>query len=219
MLKAEQDQRVARMVELRTRMRTAFPYGLRSRTFADFRECDAARVVREWAEGFPARRPHGYRSLHICGDHGLGKTHLAAAAVNLILERWSVEDPHRDHLAPVLYVEALKLLARIRATFSQDAVETEEDVFESLRHAPLVVVDDVLKESLGEVLPRAHALRVYFRLVDERYSERLPLMLVSNANLLGERQPLGEATTSRLAEMTERHFVQVTGADRRWGGA
>lgn len=196
------------------------PYLLWGKTFATWKGKSAAvTTVRAWVDAFP-RTARGYPSLYLFGQNGVGKTHLAAACCNALIDRWD-GDTSSERLSPVRYITAPALLARVRATYRPDSAETEDAVYEDLSHAPLLVVDDVFKETAAagqdDALVSSHTQRVYFRLIDERYGQVLPVLLVSNTPLAKLETLLGRATASRIAEMTQHRFVQVAGPDHRRG--
>ncbi len=159
-------------------------------------------VVREcqkYADDFSLEDAHGYPSLWLFSEtNGLGKSHLANAVAHRIFQRWD-GDPGRAS-CPVRYETGPGLLVRIRATYDRgvSGLDTEERVYRSLRGVPLLILDDVGKET-----PSEHTRRVYFHLIDQRYQEDLPVMLCTNVP--GERLEdlLGPATADRLYEMTQ----------------
>jgi len=219
----EREEHDAALVALREdfRRQSGLPFRLWKKTFASWEgESQALNLVKAWAEGFRCSAARSYKSLYLYGrENGQGKTHLAAASCNLIIDQWE-GDVGQRRLSPVRYLSAPALLARVRASYRADAAETEEQVWDDLSHVPLLVVDDVLKETAAAGQDQAeassHTQRVYFRLVDSRYGEDLPLLLVSNTKLSELERVLGRATASRIAEMTGTSIVQVLGKDRRW---
>ena len=157
------------------------------------------RDCQQYADGFPLEAPHGYPSLWLFSEtNGLGKSHLANAVAHRLFQRWD-GDPGRAS-CPVRYETGPGLLVRIKATYDrgESGHETEEMVYRSLRGVPLLILDDVGKET-----PSEHTRRVYFHLIDQRYQEDLPVLLATNVP--GERLEtlLGPDTADRLFEMTQ----------------
>ena len=71
------------------------------------------------------------------GDHGVGKTHLAAAIANYQAERGY----------PAMFVVVPDLLDHLRAAFSPDSRVSFDQRFEEVRTTPLLVLDDLGTES------------------------------------------------------------------------
>jgi DNA replication protein DnaC len=205
--------------------KSELPWRLQKKTFADFiGRSRAQRAVREFAENFPLRDARGYGSIVLySGENGVGKSHLAAAAANFIIERWPIpQDPGERARRPVLYHTGPGLLLRIRATYNIRGEEelwreTELDVYNSLCGVPLLILDDVGKETTVKDIRRVseHTQKVYFHIIDDRYTAGLPVFICSNYTV-GELELLmGKATVSRLYEMTQGQIYEMKGTDYR----
>ncbi len=167
---------------------------------------------RAYAEEFPLEDAHGFRSLGLYSrTNGLGKTHLVAAMVNRIIERW--EGPPEE-VCPVRFETGPSLIMRIRGTYNirsgDQGHETEEEVYRDLNRVPLLIVDDAGKEA-----PSDHTRRVYFSLIDGRYSAGLPLVLVSNLRGVELESLIGAAAADRLAEMCNGPALTLSGKSYR----
>ncbi len=126
-----------------------------------------------------AEAPDGW--LVLCGASGCGKTHIAAAIVNRLLERG----------APTLFVVVPDLLDHLRATFRPDADMSYDELFERVRNAPVLVLDD-----LGTQAATVWAQEKLFQLVNHRFNTRLPTVVTTN--ILPEH--LGERLRTRLTD-------------------
>lgn len=150
---------------------------------------------RRRAEDFVRSWPPENPLLLMTGTLGNGKTHLAIGALRAAFELHSV----RGQFWP-----AVALLDRYRATFHDDtAVETVEEIDRQLRRLPLLVLDDLGTESGTPFVAER-----LFRLIDERYSEKQPLVVTSNVSF-GE---LPERVRSRMKSASVAYF---DGPDRR----
>ena len=102
------------------------------------------------------------------GDHGSGKTHLAAAIANYRLVQGYA----------VLFITAPDLLDHLRATFSPSSPVSYNRRFEELCAAPLLVLDD-----LGTHSATARAKEKLYQLFNYRYVARLPTVMTSSLTL------------------------------------
>jgi len=118
---------------------------------------DAYKLARRFAE-----EPEGW--LVLLGPNGCGKTHLAAAIGNYQLKKGK----------PVLFVFVPDFLDHLRSTFSPDSKVTYDDLFERVKKAPLLILDD-----LGEQSSTPWAQEKLYQLINYRYNARLPTVVTS----------------------------------------
>jgi DNA replication protein DnaC len=128
---------------------------------------DQARFQRcvDDAEAF-AQDPQGW--LVLVGASGCGKTHIAAAIANRCLERG----------VPALFVVVPDLLDHLRAAYKPDADVGYDQLFEQVRNAPVLILDD-----LGTHSATAWAQEKLFQIVNHRYNARLPTVVTTNVPL------------------------------------
>lgn len=107
-----------------------------------------------------AEKPEGW--LLLVGEHGCGKTHLAAAIANYRI----------NHGYPVVFKEVPDLLDHLRATYSPASSVTYDQLFEGVRKAPLLVLDD-----LGTESATAWAREKLHQLFNYRYAAKLPTVI------------------------------------------
>lgn len=203
------------------RRRCGLPRKYWHETFAAWEErgwprSRAFHQVRRWAQSFP-EIPAGYPSLILHSEMpGTGKTTLAACAINALINRWE-GDPDRPVL-PVLYETGPSLNIRVRATYNirpDEAPwrETEREMYRSLCWVDLLVLDDVGdpdKEPASD-----HTRRIYFHIIDKRYGDGLPVLLVTNSQGEGLEKIMGKYAVDRLAEMAGGQIIIVTGKTRK----
>ena len=82
-----------------------------------------------------AEEPHGW--LVLTGTYGCGKTHLAAAIANHQLAKRQT----------ALFVVVPDLLDHLRSTFNPQSPISYDKLFDQVRRAPLLVLDDLGTES------------------------------------------------------------------------
>ena len=118
-----------------------------------------------------ANSPQGW--LVLLGDYGTGKTHLAAAIAN-----------QRDLLGePTMFVLVPDLLDHLRATFNPDSSVRYDRLFDQVKSAPLLVLDD-----LGTQSATPWAREKLYQVLNHRYNAQLPTVITS-AQKLGEIDP------------------------------
>jgi len=114
-----------------------------------------------------AQEPQGW--LVFLGPSGRGKTHLAAAIGHAY---------QRIHNETPLFVFVPDLLDHLRATFRPESPVTYDQQFERLRNAPLLILDD-----LGRQSPTAWAREKLHQLIYHRYVTQRPTVITMSVVL------------------------------------
>ena len=136
---------------------------------------NAYHIALEYAED-----PYGW--LVLIGKVGCGKTHLAAAIANRLLARGSL----------VLFSTVSDLLDHLRATFVPTSNEVYDQLFQKMREAALLVLDD-----LGAQQSSPWANEKLFQLLNYRYNSRIPTIITTNNTGL---QGVEERIRSRMSD-------------------
>ena len=155
------------------------------------------RLAFEAARDF-ARQPRGW--LLLWGGYGCGKTHLAAAIANEVLARGE----------PVLFVVVPDLLDYLRSAFSPQSEERFDERFESVRSAPLLILDE-----LGVQSSTSWAQEKLYQIINHRYNTRLPTVITTNCTL----EDLDARIRSRLTDSDLCQIVGISSGDYRQAGA
>jgi DNA replication protein DnaC len=150
---------------------------------------DALKMAMNYAE-----RPEGWLLLE--GTYGCGKTHLAAAVGNARLQ----------YETAVLFITTPDLLDHLRSTYGADSESGYDEMFDRLRNAPMMILDD-----LGVENPSAWAQEKLFQLLNHRYSHQLPTVITTNADL----DMLDPRIRSRLLDDTIIHRIRISAPDYR----
>jgi DNA replication protein DnaC len=111
-----------------------------------------------------AENPKGW--LVLSGPSGCGKTHMAAAIANYRLKGGN----------PVFFVIVPDLLDHLRATYSPSSDVAYDELFERVRNAPLLVLDD-----LGTQSSTPWAEEKLFQILNHRFNAELPTVVTLNS--------------------------------------
>ncbi len=113
-----------------------------------------------------ARSPDGW--LVFQGANGCGKTHLAAAIVNY----------RYQNNKPALFIVVPDFLDHLRSSFSPDSKISYDQLFETVKSAPLLVLDD-----FGEQASTPWAQEKLYQVINQRYNARLPTVITTCCSL------------------------------------
>jgi DNA replication protein DnaC len=144
----------------------------------------ALSFVKGFAENFATMQEEG-SSLTLLGKPGTGKTHLACAVANCVL----------DTGRTVIYQQVIELVRAIRDTWRRESTESETSVVQRYRHVNLLILDEV-GISFGSEAEKTQL----FDILDGRYREMRPTLIVSNLSLKGLQECLGERIYDRLMQ-------------------
>jgi len=146
----------------------------------------ALRAAREFAQ-----EPWGW--LVLLGPSGCGKTHLAAAVANDRLRQ--------GH--PIFFVIVPDFLDHLRAAFSPEAEVGYDELFETVRNAPLLVLDD-----LGTHSATPWAEEKLFQILNHRFNAQLPTVVTADSIDRLPRRLQTRLKDERLAQLLELERTQ-----------
>ena len=149
-----------------------------------------------------AEDPAGW--LVLSGTYGCGKTHLAAAIAN--------QQTARGRATP-MFIVVPDLLDHLRATFSPTSASTLDRVFEQVRTAPLLILDD-----LGTESATPWAREKLFQLFNHRYAGRLPTVITTTNNLEA-LEKIEPRLASRMKDTSRCRFFGIIVPSYRGGQA
>lgn len=182
-------QALALKVKLQARLgQAAIPKRFIGRTFDNFDAITSAQqsalaVARRYAEQFDTHAEAG-TGLIFSGNVGTGKSHLAAAILQSQLERRGV-----------FYATCADLIRMVRETWRKGAAKSEREVLRFLAEIDLLAIDEVGVQYGTE--SEQHTL---FDVLDLRWREVKPTLLLTNQDAAGLKAYLGERTYDRLRD-------------------
>ncbi|CDQ12121.1 putative DNA replication protein DnaC [Acidithiobacillus ferrivorans] len=142
-------------------------------------------TCRDYAEHF-ARYAAAGSCMVFSGSHGTGKNHLATAIARTVLGMGR----------SVLQVTARGLITRIRETWGSKGGEwTESGILRAIAGADLLIIDEVGKQFGGDG-EEIH----FFEVINYRYLQMKPTIVLSNESAQGIESYLGVAAFDRLCE-------------------
>ena len=148
-----------------------------------------------------SEEPRGW--LVFTGPSGSGKTHLAAAIANRCIET--------DQTAFFTFVP--DFLDHLRGTFGPDSGMPYDDLFQQVRNAPVLVLDD-----LGSHSSTPWAQEKLFQVINHRFNATLPTVIT----VRGQLQRLDEGIRTRIEseDLSSVHSLGYRGAEllREVGG-
>ncbi len=134
------------------------------------------------------------RGMYIYGSVGSGKTLLAACIANELIHR----------KVGVLFVVVPDLLDELKATFSLRSEKEEITLMDSIRNAPVLILDDLGMHNYSEWT----AGRIY-NIVNYRVNQGLPTVMTSNFSLGELAHHLDERTSSRIVQLCKVYRLEV----------
>ena len=141
-----------------------------------------------------ANSPEGW--LVFIGENGCGKTHLAAAIANENLKA----------NRPVQFVVVPDFLDHLRSTFSPESKISYDQIFESVKTAPLLILDD-----FGEQSSTPWAQEKLYQVINHRYNAQLPTVITTCCAL----DEIANRFSSRFVDPKISNIFNITAPDYR----
>lgn len=143
----------------------------------------ALEIAKSYAEGFDAHYKAG-TGLVLSGSPGTGKSHLAGAVLQHIMP---------NHCG--LYTTCMGVIRAVRGTWRKDSERSESEVLAMFTKTPLLVLDEI-----GVQYGTDGEQTILFDVLDRRYRDMNPTILLTNQSAKGFKEFVGERSFDRLVE-------------------
>ena len=128
------------------------------------------------------------RSILLCGDVGRGKSHLAAAVANKLLEK-NID---------VLFLIVPDFLDSIRASYNDAGEFSEAEIMSRAQQVGVLILDDLGAHNFSEWTKNR-----LFSLINYRVNYNAPCLITTNLSLDELNETIGTRTVSRIVEMCD----------------
>lgn len=145
--------------------------------------------------------------LFITGSYGTGKTHLASAIANQLMQNGT----------PVICMTMIDLLGRIKSSFDTGKGATEAEIIKLYEEIPLLIIDDI-----GSEQPTEWGITQIYSIINARYESYMPTIITTNYSaddLIQRMTPAqrGKSSDLRNAEKTlDRLREMCVGIEMKW---
>lgn len=140
-----------------------------------------------------AAKPSGW--LVICGPPGSGKTHIAAATANSLVESGQV----------VLYMPVATLLDSLRPNYGAENDLSYSQVYDTVTEAPVLIID-----GLGTHNETSWALEKLLQVFDHRFNTLLPTVVTTSSPLSALDRHLGSKLRNEKVSTVVRTALATT---------
>lgn len=178
------DKEAAQLAATNRRIKAGISKRNINKTFNDYQcNTEAQRYTKQIGQNFVSNFPTD-QSILMFGPVGAGKTLLASIIIEELLPR------HR-----CLIIKVMDIIRAIKDTWRKDSEKSESRLIERLINLDLLVIDEVGSQ-FGSDTERLFI----FDIIDGRYQEMKPTILISNLDIDGVTQVIGERCIDRLRE-------------------
>lgn len=126
----------------------------------------AYEIARKYAEDWDKFKEDGTGLIFI-GKFGTGKTHLAFAIANYLL----------NNGVPVIFETLINLMEKLKLSYGRTESLDYYDIIKLYCECDLLIIDDLGKEKLSEWV-----LEKLFQIINSRYENMLPIIITTNYN-------------------------------------
>lgn len=173
----------------RLRANSGIPARFAEASFSNFEQTTynnlALRTCQRYADKWLDRAKSG-GGLVLCGRPGTGKNHLACAIAHQIIEQ---------HQAEVFLTTAMRILRKVKSTWSKASEQSEDEVIRFYSKQDLLIIDEI-----GVQFGSESEQMILFEIINNRYEEMRPTILISNLPESELSAFIGERVLDRMRE-------------------
>lgn len=124
------------------------------------------------------------KSMIMVGGVGTGKTLLASAGLDSVVDNYNCE-----------IIKVIDVVRELKGTWAKDSKSTEEGLIKYYSNIDLLILDEV-----GSQFGSDTEKLFIFDIIDGRYQNMKPTILISNLDIDGVKDAIGERCVDRLRE-------------------
>jgi len=125
-------------------------------------------------------------SLVFCGTTGTGKTHLACAIANAVITRLG---------SSAVFMSVIRAIRQVKETYSKSSEKTEQEAIDWFLNPDLLILDEV-----GVQFGTDAEKVILFEILNERYQNRKPTILISNLAPKPLTEYIGDRVMDRMKD-------------------
>lgn len=177
--------------------------------WADEGQREAFQAAREFAKEYIEGKNDG-TGLILIGGVGSGKSHLASAIINAVVDYVHIPDGIAERSCEravvgipycgAYFVGTVSLLEQLRSSYDSDGGILQ--IMEKCKKAELLVLDD-----LGAEKPSDWTRERLFEIIDYRYNDCSPVVITTNADIQELRRNMGDRICDRIRSMCRTYTV------------
>lgn len=182
----EAEERKKRDIENRLN-RAMIPYRFQGKKLSDFvvtgdEEKRVLSFFKFYAENFKTSAFETGQSIILSGGPGTGKTHLSVGVANHVIENGGT----------AIFTTVTGLVRRVRESWGSKS-ENEQDVIDIYSMPHLLIIDEIGVQSGTD-----NEHQILFDIMNNRYENMLPTILLTNLPILDIRKPNGDVEKKGL---------------------
>ncbi|MCR6516299.1 ATP-binding protein [Clostridium sp. LY3-2] len=148
---------------------------------------------------FSENRGKRSNSIMFCGSPGSGKTHLALALANNLMNKKNIS---------VVYMSYRDVITKLKQNMVNESIYTSE--LEKYKNADVLLIDDLFKGKISET-----DINIVFEIINHRYLKYAPI-IISTEMFTNGLLDVDEAIGSRLIEMSKSNLVEIRGRENNY---